>query len=760
IINAPLGWVHAELFALYLMAGCLAGYVKHVFGKGIWGLTRWLKRIFFLYAALAAIAVGTGLVPVLKTLLPAQFLLLFTTFSLTVQTVRGALAGVHEARIFSVGFVVASVAGAYDILGAMGVLSRANVPVGHLGIFVFTLSLGLILARRFLEVEERLGQYSTVLGLSMASARVLEPGQQAQVALDELLRLLKAQRALLFLTVPEGQPRAGELDLRAMRDASAPSATTRESVVGDDGLSLRTDVVERVRTQRKPLITSNAAGGKRRSAMAAPLLIRDELVGVVYLEADDSRRPFSDADLAVLLGLGAQLSMTIVSTRAVRLELQTALQKNRIEQQGALLDAASRLAKGDVETPIVVEKGSDLADLGSALDAMRVDVRAKIKMLETKNAEVQVLNDELRRKIEERTMTLLSALLDDRTQAPPPRLKRGSRIGDRYVVERKLGEGAMGVVYDVERTADGKHLAVKLLSTTKDKAALARFIREANLLARLDHPNLVSIFDVDVTADGHLYLVMEYFAGKTLEKFKDRDARWSLLALRQMAEGLAAVHASGIVHRDLKPSNVLVAVNDEGDPELKLADFGISTLAVDPEAALSALVEPQREQMGSIDDEARTVVFDKPPKNSKAAGDKANRSEPGGRQMNVTHTGAIVGTPSYMAPELGGREKAVRPSSDMFSLGIIAYELLVGERPFAVPPLYIVASGHPLERPEGLREVAGLSKTLVALFERCLSQDPTVRPTAPEVVDALRWDLDRGEAGTYRMSNAAKLKPA
>ncbi len=759
LIDAPFAWLHIELFSLYLLSGLLAAYVEHVFGKGPWRITQWLKRAFFLYTALAAIAVGTGLVPVLKTLLPAQLLLLFTTFSLTAQTVRGAFAGLLEARIFGVGFVVAAIAGAYDILGAMGILSRANVPVGHLGIFVFTLSLGLILARRFLEVEERLGQYSTVLGLSLASARVLEPGQQAQVALDELLRLLKAKRALLFLSVPEGQTRAGDLELRAMRDLSLPSANTRESSVSTDGFSLRTDVVERVRTQRKPLITSNSDRGKRRSAMAAPLLIRDELVGVVYLEADDSRRPFSDADLAVLLGLGTQLSITIVSTRSVRLELQTALQKNRIEQQGALLDAASRLARGDVETPILVEKDSDLADLGSALDAMRVDVRAKIKMLETKNSEVQVLNDELRRKIEERTMTLLSALLDDSVNAPLPRLKHGAMIGDRYRVDRKLGEGAMGVVYDVERTADGKHLAIKLLSTTKDKPALVRFMREANLLARLDHPNLVSIFDVDVTPEGHIYLVMEYFAGKTLEKFRNQDLRWNLLALQQMAEGLAAVHASGIVHRDLKPANVLVAVNDDGDPDVKLADFGISTLAVDDDATMGAPAPPNREPMDSSDDEVRTAIFDKLPSEPKSAREKANRSEPGGMNMNVTSTGVLVGTPSYMAPELGSKEKARRPSSDIFSLGIMAYELMVGQRPYPVPPVYIVASGNPLELPTGLRKVAKLSKTMAEFFERCLAQDPTLRPTAPEIADAIRADLNRADGGTYRMRDAAHLKP-
>jgi len=726
IADAPLAWVHAEVFFLYIIGGLLTAYVEYVFGRGWRGIVRWLEYALFGYGLLAAILVATGLVPVLKTLLPYQFLLLVAMFVLTIQTIRGAWSGSQDARIFSVGFLAAAGAGTHDVLGAMGVLSRTNLPIGHIGIFAFTLAMGLILARRFLEVQERLGQYSTVLGLSLASARVLEPGQHAQIALGELLRLLKGKRALLFLVMPEGSERPGELELRAMRDLSEQSATGGEVSRSFEGLSLRMDVLERVRVTRKPLIASTQSGKKRRSSMATPLLIRDELVGVVYLEAADSRRPFDDADLAVLLGLGTQLSITIVTTRAVRLEVQSALQKGRIERQSALLEAASRMAKGDVETPIVVEPDSDLADLGRALDEMRCDVRAKIEMLEARNTDIQVLNEELRRKIEERTMTLLMALMSDDAKPPPMMRKQGTMIGDRYRIERKLGEGAMGVVYEVERTKDGKHLAIKLLTEVKDKPSVARFIREANILARMDHPNLVSIFDVDVTPDGQLFIVMELFAGQTLEKYKKKDISWSLSALAQIVEGLAAVHASGVVHRDLKPSNVLVALGAKDQPVVKLADFGISTLAAGGDETQAAPITT----LGDDLYDEKTAVLNKPKMGPPAS-------------FEVTTPGALVGTPSYMAPELSRGAKAVRPSSDIFGFGIMAYELLVKERPFHMPPVLLVATGNPLQCPPGLHTVPGLSSELVGLLERCLSPEPEARPKAAEIVEALRDEKEK-----------------
>jgi serine/threonine-protein kinase len=276
----------------------------------------------------------------------------------------------------------------------------------------------------------------------------------------------------------------------------------------------------------------------------------------------------------------------------------------------------------------------------------------------------------------------------------------------------------MGVVYEVERTRDHRRLATKVLSGKSDKVAMARFVREAQILARLDHPNLISIVDVDVTGAGLLYLVMELFAGHTLLRHQEHfgDARWCLSALRQIAEGLAAVHASGVVHRDLKPSNVLVALGKDGLPRVKLADFGISTLAGD-----RAPFEAQRTDRHSVPDDVETVELSR---------------TPSGR-VDVTRTGVVLGTPSYMGPELARATKTTRAASDIFSLGVMAYEILTCERAFPAPPIFLVAQGEPLPRPLGLRTVRGLAPEISVLFERCLTEDPDLRPTARNIADTL-----------------------
>jgi GAF domain-containing protein len=717
--DAPLAWVYAELFSLYVWAIFLAAYFEHVFSLGRRSLVRWFKWTFIVYAAGAAVAMGAGLVPVLRTLFPFQILLLVATLIMTTRAIRESFRGSPDARIFTAGFVTAAVAGSYDILGAMGILSRSNVTVGHLGIFAFTLAMGLILGRRFVEVHDRLSKYSTALQLSLASARVLDPGEQAQVALAELVRLLGAKRAMLFLATAGGTEGC-ELELCAAREVAGPGlAVSNDITRAVDLVGARIDLVEQVRVRRKPLVARSPekAHGKR-SAMAAPLLLRDELLGVVYLEAEAPRRPFDEADLAILLGLGTQVSITIVNTRAVRLELQSAIQMSRLEKQAALLDAAARMAGGDIETPIAVDTGSEFSDLARALDAMRRDVQAKIHMLEAKNAEVEVLNEELRRKIEERTVNLLSVLLADGTDVAPPRFKRGELIGARYRVVCELGHGSMGVVYEVERTRDYRRLAVKILSGKSDKVAMARFLREAQILAKLDNPYLISIVDIDVTEFGLLYLVMELFTGQTLLRHQSHfgNVRWGLSALRQIAEGLAAVHARGVVHRDLKPSNVLVALGNDGMPRVKLADFGISTLVGD-----RASFEQPRVDASSVEDDAETLELQR---------------SPSGR-MEFTKTGVLLGTPTYMAPELARPSRISHAASDIFALGVIAFEILTCNRAFAAPPIFLVAQGEPLVRPSGLRKVAGLSPKLAVLFESCMAEQPEARPTARHIADTL-----------------------
>lgn len=131
-------------------------------------------------------------------------------------------------------------------------------------------------------------------------------------------------------------------------------------------------------------------------------------------------------------------------------------------------------------------------------------------------------------------------------------LEPGKILVGRYRVHRQIGRGAMGAVYEVERTSDGKRLAAKLLSTRADKASLLRFTREAQIMSRLSHKNLIGIADIDMTAGGVLFIVLELVAGGSLLTLRHRygDTRWALCVLRQISDALAAIHQAGIVHRE------------------------------------------------------------------------------------------------------------------------------------------------------------------------------------------------------------------
>lgn len=870
IVDAPLGWLHIELASLYLMPIVFAACIDHMFGPDRYRLLRVLRLTHAAYFAGALLAVTLGLIDPLHTLLPFQGLLLLSIALIGLRSIIGAIRGDLDARIFGIGFALAASTAVYDVLKALGFISRAHPSLGHVGMFLFTLSLGLIVARRFMEAQERAGKYSRILDLSLASAQVLERGQHARVGLDEILRLLPARKALLFVMKPG--PNA-DLDLATAREPG-------EKEIPSENVEYEQDIVEQVRTKRLPVMHKRIAG-TRKTVMAEPLMVRDELLGVLYLEGDGSPRALQATDRSILHILGEKLSITIVTTRAIRAELDSALQKKLIGKQTALLDAVARLAAGDIETPIVVEGHGQFADLARALDTMRRDVQAKIHTIEAKKAEVEVLNEELRRKIQQHTTSLLSSLRDDDEMDDDelvdengPTFAPGTVIADRYRVSGDLGQGAMGIVYDVERIRDGRHFAMKVLTSRRDKVAMTRMVREAQILARMAHPNLASIADVDVTPDGVLYLVMELCEGEPLQRHKARyrDVPWAISVLRQMAQGLAAVHAQGVIHRDLKPGNVLVSDNAHGVPSVKLVDFGISTLtreamdagpvsdrnreesssisrrftldgapkdldlppnsrrsapalpALDsttkdsdlppvsrrftasapaipsydfndtppisrrasptlsnlpafdpadmpppsrrasptlsnlPTFDASDMPPPSRRPNPTISNLPNIGIGDVPPPSRRSssglspfrdtdAAPPSRRSVPPPAQ-EVTQTGILVGTPTYMGPELAQGSKQWKAHSDVFSFGVMGYEILTGKKAFHVPPIFAGMQGQPLPRPTGLRRVKGLDPDIAALFERCMDADPTQRPTAAEIADRLaRAEQAKARAG-------------
>jgi tRNA A-37 threonylcarbamoyl transferase component Bud32 len=207
-----------------------------------------------------------------------------------------------------------------------------------------------------------------------------------------------------------------------------------------------------------------------------------------------------------------------------------------------------------------------------------------------------------------------------------------------YRLLRRVGEGAMGVVYEAAHARLAGRYAIKVLlgNLSKDGEALARFDREARITSLLQHPNDVQVIDHNTAADGTEYLVMEYLAGESLSARLAREGCLPLEAVvrivGQIAAGLAAAHAHGIVHRDLKPDNVfLVPVDGRAEELVKILDFGISKASWGPRPA-------ERE---------------------------------------------VCGTPQYMAPEqFEGRTADLDGATDQFALAVIAYEMLTGRNPF------------------------------------------------------------------------------
>jgi serine/threonine protein kinase, bacterial len=244
----------------------------------------------------------------------------------------------------------------------------------------------------------------------------------------------------------------------------------------------------------------------------------------------------------------------------------------------------------------------------------------------------------------------------------------------------------MGRVYKGTRIAGGESVAVKLLrdDLADDEEILPRFLQEKRLLASLDHPNIVKVFDL-VVDDGNLGIVMELVTGGNLRPHVKRGpiGAENVVALgRQVASALSAAHAGGVIHGDVKPENILVAEPD-APLTVKLGDFGIARL------------------------------FD----------------------STVSRTSAMtpIGTPTYMAPELATGER-VGPASDVYSLGVLLYEALTGRPPFTADSQFALAHAHvttPPPRPDGI------SEAWWALLQRLLAKPAADRPTADEVAAAL-----------------------
>jgi hypothetical protein len=259
-----------------------------------------------------------------------------------------------------------------------------------------------------------------------------------------------------------------------------------------------------------------------------------------------------------------------------------------------------------------------------------------------------------------------------------------------YIIRDRLGAGGMGVVYRAEDTRLGRAVAVKVLpeAFARDRRMLERFQREARTASALNHPHICTIHDLN-EHEGRPFIVMEWVAGRTLrELLGDRPSLDLLVPLvAQVARALAAAHAAGIVHRDIKPENIMV----REDGYVKLLDFGLAR-------SLPATLAQAAEGSAAI-----------------------------------TERGSLVGTIRYMSPEQA-RCEALDSATDIFSLGIVLYELATGHEPFAADSqiglLHAIIEHHPIP-PASLNP--GLPAALDALIGRMLEKDRQLRPTAAEV---------------------------
>jgi len=361
--------------------------------------------------------------------------------------------------------------------------------------------------------------------------------------------------------------------------------------------------------------------------------------------------------------------------------------------------------------------------------------------LAEQQASVSHLNGELRRQIRARSEQLSDALSRlANAQGAPVVLHEGDLVEERYRIVRPIGAGGMGVVYEVERSDDNVRFALKLISGFTGMRELARFAREGKLAATVDHPNVVKIFDASVSKTGLLFLVLELVDGEPLNRCRARygDVPWALRVLTGIAQGLAAIHAEGIVHRDLKPANVLVSHDGEGHPrEIKITDFGISNSATASSDSRerespTPVAAPPAGPSGSTESDPETSAW----ASAETVKPNALLDEASPATGSLTQTGALLGTPAYMAPEALRGARTLHTAADVYSLAIIAFELLEGRRLAEHEAPARAFGRYDAHAPSGAG--AAMHASLADLLGAALALDPERRPTAAEIAAALR----------------------
>jgi serine/threonine-protein kinase len=276
-------------------------------------------------------------------------------------------------------------------------------------------------------------------------------------------------------------------------------------------------------------------------------------------------------------------------------------------------------------------------------------------------------------------------------------MKAGDTLGGKYKLIQRLGKGGMGVVWEATNELTGRKVALKLIiDSTEDLRVRLR--REARACGSLNHPNIVEVYDVMETPEGDPYLVMQFLPGQTLGEMLDKKRRIepptvAARIARDIASALDAAHGAHIIHRDLKPANIFLrqdSVTDETAFTVKVLDFGVSKFLI-------------------------------------------------GEEGPATMTNMAPGTPSYMSPEQARMDKGLDHRTDIWSLGVILYEMLTGSRPFQGKTIQdVVHQIHTATIPTVLSKVRGVPPELDAIVMKCLERDLTKRmPDAKSLAKAL-----------------------
>ncbi len=295
--------------------------------------------------------------------------------------------------------------------------------------------------------------------------------------------------------------------------------------------------------------------------------------------------------------------------------------------------------------------------------------------------------------------------------------KPGDILKDRYELVRFVGEGGMGVVWEGTHRTIGKKVAIKFLRAEGPGGAesFERLQKEARIASSVGHSSIVEVFDMDTTADGTPFMVMEFLEGRSLESVLENEKKipvdQALKVIRRVLQALDLVHKKGVIHRDIKPDNIFLCKDDLGGEvkirdladragEIKLLDFGLSKIT-DPGA---------------------------------------------GEQVTG---GTVMGTPYYMSPELLGRGRDLDHRSDIFSMGVILFECVTGRVPFDGETFRDVFHAIRTEKPDvaaAFRE-AGVPAGLARIVSRAIAKNPSERYQS---CAEFAKDLDRALAASKK----------